>query len=148
MQGPPLLRSPGAARRDRRSCARRVGRRDRASGLAPASLASLQGAWVADSSRCEDTFFRQGKAIHFVRCGAVKREGILIKSDRVEDSRNRCKIESGKAGPGENAVRLACFSGLQVSNTALSLQRADQDTLVRTSTGFAGDVRRFRRCRL
>ena len=114
----------------------------------PRDLASLQGAWVADGSRCEDTFFRQGKAIHFVRRGAVKREGILIKSDRVEDSRNRCKIESGKPEPGERAVRLTCFSGLQVSKTALSVQLADQDTLVRTSGGFAGDVRRFRRCRI
>ena len=103
---------------------------------------------MLDGSRCEDTFFRQGTAIHFVRRGAIKREGILIKSNRVEDSRHRCTIVESKAERSGKAIRLSCFSGLAVSKAALSVQFGDQDTLLRTTGGFAWDETRFRRCRL
>src|SRR4051794_30262499 len=97
---------------------------------APLDLAPLQGAWALDGLRCEDTFVRQGTAIHFVRRGAIKCAGILIKSGRVEDSRHRCTILKGRAEESGQAVRLSCFSGLMVSKFALSVRFADQDTLI------------------
>jgi hypothetical protein len=115
---------------------------------APAELSFLQGAWVLEGSRCEATFFRQGTSIQFTRRGATKREGVLVKGDRVEDSRMRCTIAKSKADGGRQDLLLSCFSGLLVSKFAFSLRRVDEDTVARTITGFPEDEIRLRRCRL
>jgi hypothetical protein len=115
---------------------------------APAELLFLQGAWVVEGSRCEATFFRQGTSIQFTRKGATKREGVLIKGDRVEDSRMRCTITKFKADAARQDLLLSCFSGLLMSKFAFALRRVDEDTVIRTITGFPEDEMRLRRCRL
>jgi hypothetical protein len=115
---------------------------------APPALPFLQGAWVVEGSRCDATFFRQGTSIQFVRRGATKREGIVIKGNRVEDSRMRCTIAKSKAADGRQDLLLSCFSGLLVSQIGLSLRAADEDTLIRTISGFPEDEIRLRRCRM
>jgi hypothetical protein len=115
---------------------------------APAELLFLQGAWVLEGSRCDATFFRQGPSIHFTRRGATEREGVLIKGDRVEDSRMRCTIAKSKVEADRQDLLLHCFSGLLVSKFAFSLRRVDEDTVIRTITVFPEDQIRLRRCRL
>jgi hypothetical protein len=115
---------------------------------APAELSFVQGAWVLEGSRCEATFFRQGASVQFIRKGATKREGVLIKGDRVEDSRMRCTIVKSNAEADRYYLHLSCFSGLLVSKLAFSLRRVDEDTVARTITGFPEDEIRLRRCRL
>jgi hypothetical protein len=115
---------------------------------APAELLFLQGAWVLEGSRCDSTFFRQGTSIHFTRRGATVRKGVLIKGDRVEDSRMRCAIANSKVEADRQDLLLHCFSGLLVSKFAFSLRRVDEDTVVRTITAFPEGQIRLRRCRL
>jgi hypothetical protein len=111
-------------------------------------LQHLQGAWVPEGVNCEHVFFRQGTSIHFIRRGAITREGIVIKGDRVEDSRNRCTISRSKAEERGETLLLSCFSGLLVSKVAISLRFLDQDTLIRTLSDFPDDELRLRRCRI
>jgi hypothetical protein len=114
---------------------------------APAEL-FLQGAWVLEGSRCDATFFRQGTSIHFTRRGTTERKGVVIKRDRVEDSRMRCTIAKSKVDADRQDLLLHCFSGLLVSKIAFSLRRVNEDTVIRTITGFPEDEIRLRRCRL
>jgi len=117
-------------------------------GAASAELSFLEGAWVLEGSRCEATFFRQGTSIHFTRPGAAKRDGVLIKGNRVEDARIRCTITKSKAEADRQDLLLSCFSGLLVSKFAFSLRRVDEDTVTRTIPGFPEDEIRLWRCRL
>src|SRR5207237_3597708 len=101
-----------------------------------------------EGSRCDATFFRQGTSIQFVRRGATKREGIVIKGNRVEDSRMRCTIAKSKAEGGRQDLLLSCFSALLVSQIGQSLRPVDENTLIRTINGFPDEEIRLRRCRL
>jgi hypothetical protein len=113
-------------------------------------LSRLQGAWVPQGSRCEQVFFRQGTSINFRRAGSEKREGLLIKGKRIEDSRNRCNISNGKQGTDRQGqiLLLTCFSGLLVAKLSFSVRFPDENTAVRTLIDFPDEEARFSRCKL
>jgi hypothetical protein len=111
-------------------------------------LQRLEGAWVPEGSSCAKVFFKQGTAIHFLRRGASKREGIVILGNRIEDSRQRCTISRAKVEADRHTLFITCFSGLLVSKLAFSLQLVAEETVLRTFTDFPEDQMRWRRCNL
>ena len=110
-------------------------------------LSRVQGAWVAEGSQCAAVFRRQGNSIHFARPGATDRDGVLIRGNRIEDTRNRCTIKRAKHEAGHSTMLLACFSGLLVENMLLKLRVIDENTIVRVIDDFPDAGKRWQRCR-
>ena len=110
-------------------------------------LGRLEGAWVPEGTACKAVFYRQGSAVHFARPGAAKRDGVVIKGNRIEDARNRCTIRRAKEEASQYTVLLSCFSGLLVSSFALKLRFAGEDTVIRTLPDFPDEEKRWQRCR-
>ena len=119
-----------------------------ATALDNSAIARLQGPWVPEGSRCDDVFRKQGTSINFMRRGAEMREGILVKGDRIADSRNRCTIARVRSEAERSTLLLSCFSGLLVSQLAFSLRFIDDDTVLRTFSDFPDNEMRWKRCKL
>ena len=112
------------------------------------TLKRLEGAWVPDSARCKDVFFRQGTSINFVRAGAATRDGILVAGTQIRDPKNACTISKIREDGQTQTLLLTCFSGLLVSKISFSIRFQDDDTVVRTFSDFPDEKTTFRRCRV
>ena len=106
----------------------------------------LQGYWAAKSLGCGVVFQKSGGALHFAKVEGYRRQGLIIRHDRVEAQNGDCEIVSHKAVGNSFAIGLSCKAEIIFEKLVVHVKLNGDNELVQFDADMPELTTVYNRC--